>query len=387
MPPQRRITLTASRKTVASKEVSIRRRLVKSAAKSPSSVLSGLGEPGGIDPRSVAKLFCVIMGKCVLGPRSLPAAVWPYLALLAGVACSDTVEVAAGELAVAGSSAEVSEEDPEPDDGAGGAGSGGEAGAPSEEDDADAEPAPSDAIGVTDGDFQAGDAPAPTGAEALPAIARVTAASAVTNGGTAVLLVELTAPVEAPRFVVQRPGDSGFHTVVGVPGVLVNTYEISIQIAAEASDETIAVRVALTDAAGNVGAYSDVELQLVQSGTGDVKITLSYDRVHDLDLHVFEPNGEELSYQNSASSTDGVLDLDSGANCMPGGTNSENVFWPSGNAPSGEYRITVHNYEHCTPGEIHFTVRVAYEAVVNTFSGTFADGTAGQVVEVARFSR
>ena len=324
------------------------------------------------------------MRDCVHGRSWLPAPMWPLLALFLA-ACSDTVEVAAGQLAVAGSGAEGVEEDPEPDDGTGAAGTEDEADGTPE--DNEAEPSPGDAIGVSDGEFQAGDAPAPSGAEALPAIARVTAASAVTNGGTAILHVELTAPVESPRFVVQRPGDSGFHTVVGIPGVALNTYEISVQIAADAADEVIVVRVALTDAAGNVGAYSDVELQLVSSGIGDVKITLSYDRVHDLDLHVFEPNGEELSYQNSASSTGGVLDLDSGANCVAGGTNSENVFWPSGDAPSGEYRITVHNYEHCSPGEITFTVRVAYEAVVNTFSGSFADGTEGQVVEVARFSR
>ncbi len=193
-----------------------------------------------------------------------------------------------------------------------------------------------DVIAVADGAFQDGEAPASAGAEALPAIVRLTGPTAVTNGGTAVLHVELAAPVENPTFVVQREGDSGFHTVVGTDPEADGVYDISVQVAAEASRVAILLRVALTDGAGNIGEYAELELELIQSGTGDVKITLSFDRVHDLDLHVIEPNGEEVSYLNDASATGGKLDLDTGANCQAGGAMSENIFWPpGGRAPGG----------------------------------------------------
>jgi hypothetical protein len=248
-------------------------------------------------------------------------------------------------------------------------------------------PSESDVIEVADGAFQDGDAPASAGADALPAIVRLTGPAAVTNGGTAVLHVELAAPVENPTFVVQREGDSGFHTVVGTDPDADGIHDISVHVAAEASRASLLLRVALTDGMGNTGEYAELQLELVQSGTGDVKITLSFDRVHDLDLHVIEPNGEEVSYLNDASATGGKLDLDTGANCQAGGAMSENIFWPPGGAPPGEYRVTVHNYEQCTPGAISFSVRIAHDDVVDTYTGSFADGTTGTVAEVATFQR
>lgn len=248
------------------------------------------------------------------------------------------------------------------------------------------EPPAGDVIDVADGDFQSGEAPASVGA-GLPAIVTLTGPEAVTNGGTAVLHVELAAPVADPSFVIQSDGDSGFHTVVGSDPEGDGVYDISVQVSAEASRATLLLRVALTDGMGNIGEYAQIELMLVESGTGDVKITLSFDRVHDLDLHVIEPNGEEVSYMNDASATGGKLDLDTGAHCQAGGALSENIFWPPGGAPSGEYRVTVHNYEQCTPGAITFTVRIAHDDVVDTYSGGFPDGSVGAVAEVATFRR
>jgi uncharacterized protein YfaP (DUF2135 family) len=124
-----------------------------------------------------------------------------------------------------------------------------------------------------------------------------------------------------------------------------------------------------------------------------VKITVSWDRLHDLDVRVSEPGGEEIRYTNPASATGGRLDLDSGANCQSTSANSENVFWPSGGAPSGEYVVSVHNFQQCSPGELEYSVRVAYDNNVSTYQGTFADGVASEAVtadslkEVARFRR
>jgi uncharacterized protein YfaP (DUF2135 family) len=122
-----------------------------------------------------------------------------------------------------------------------------------------------------------------------------------------------------------------------------------------------------------------------------VKVTLSFERVHDLDLHVIEPTGDEIFYQQPASASGGRLDLDSGAHCEPGASTSENVFWPAGGAPAGQYRVSVQNYQQCSPGAIAFTLTVAYDQTVETYEGSFADATAGElatpanVVQVASF--
>jgi hypothetical protein len=255
--------------------------------------------------------------------------------------------------------------------------------------DAPAEPEllASSVLSITDGTFTQAMAPGTCGAGDLPAIVRLEGPSAVTNGGSATLLVSLDAAVVAPQFVVSLAGTTGHHSVTAADADTDGVHELKLQVAEEASQTSLGLRIAPTDGAGKVGEYEELDIELIESGTGDVKITLSFDRTHDLDLHVLEPGGEEVSPVNPASANGGRLDLDSGSECNPNTGTSENIFWPSGDAPMGEYRVAVLNFEQCTPGDIAFTVRVAYDAVVNTYPGTFVDGSAGTRVEVATFTR
>lgn len=275
---------------------------------------------------------------------------------------------------------------------AGGPGSSGAGGAP-EAGSGGAIGMSSEVISVDEGDFNQGDPPLTAGEGELPQIVNVTGPAAVTNGGTAILHVEVSPPVEAPEFVVGLVGDTGYHTVVGSDPDADGIYDISVQVNGETTQPSLVLTVALKDDAGNVGPYQQWEIELVRSGTGDVKITLSFDRLHDLDLHVVEPNGEEISYTNDASATGGRLDLDAGSLCMPSAANAENIFWPPSGAPAGEYVVSVQNFQQCMPGDIDFTVSVEYDGRVNIYRGTFADGTAGEAVtasnvqEVVRFTR
>ncbi len=255
------------------------------------------------------------------------------------------------------------------------------------------EPPRSDVIDVDEGTFTPGEPPPSAGEATFSQIVSVVGPPAVTNGGSAILHVQLSPPVPSPSFVLGLNGDTGYHTVTGVDPDGDGTYDITTVVAAGATQTSLTFRVALTDASGNVGPYSELAVPVIQSGTGDVKITLSWDRLHDLDLRVVEPSGEVIRYSNQSSGTGGALDLDSGANCSPSPANSENIFWPSGGGPTGQYVVSVHNYQQCTPGPIDYTVRVVYDNVVNTYKGTFAEGTASEtesaanVHEIARFFR
>jgi hypothetical protein len=261
---------------------------------------------------------------------------------------------------------------------------------------------PANVIQVRDGDYSDGpppaSSPASTGAAdagapsaSAPQVVRVTGPASVTNGGIAVLHVEVAPPIDAPTFVVWHDGDQGYNTVAGADPDHDGIYDISVQVAAAASQTSLVLNVALLDAAGNAGPARQIEIMLIPSGTGDVKVTLSFDRLHDLDLHVIEPSGAEIYYQQPVSGSGGRLDLDSGAHCMPSAANSENIFWPADSAPAGEYRVSVQNYEQCSPGAIAFTVTVEHDGSVETFDGSFADGTAGEtptaanVVQVTTF--
>jgi len=77
-------------------------------------------------------------------------------------------------------------------------------------------------------------------------------------------------------------------------------------------------------------------------GEGDVQVTLLWGGTADLDLHVRDPNNEEIYFGQRTSSSGGSIDHDDTAGTAA--THVENVFWPAGAAPSGNYEAWVVNY-------------------------------------------
>jgi hypothetical protein len=83
-------------------------------------------------------------------------------------------------------------------------------------------------------------------------------------------------------------------------------------------------------------------------GTGDVQVTLRWSSTADLDLAVNDPSGSQIDFENRTSPSGGQLDVDSNADCAAASTSPvENVFWPTGQAPDGQYRLTVTYYDVC----------------------------------------
>ncbi len=83
-------------------------------------------------------------------------------------------------------------------------------------------------------------------------------------------------------------------------------------------------------------------------GTGDVQITLRWGSQADMDLSVTDPTGAHIDFENSTSPSGGTLDVDSNANCDTAtGAGVENIFWPTGSAPDGEYTVTVTYFDVC----------------------------------------
>ncbi len=87
-------------------------------------------------------------------------------------------------------------------------------------------------------------------------------------------------------------------------------------------------------------------------GTGDVQVTLRWQSTADLDLAVTDPTGATVDYGNQTSPSGGTLDVDSNAGCSTPTTSPvENVFWPTGGAPDGQYTIAVTYFDVCPGGE------------------------------------
>jgi len=99
----------------------------------------------------------------------------------------------------------------------------------------------------------------------------------------------------------------------------------------------------------------DVELRkrLEREGakTGDIAISLMWDSKHDLDLHVIAPSGEELCFLHRKSACLGELDVDMNAGPPYSDEPVENVYWPLGKAPAGEYKVFVENFGYHKEGE------------------------------------
>ena len=108
-------------------------------------------------------------------------------------------------------------------------------------------------------------------------------------------------------------------------------------------------------------------------GTGDVQVTLRWSGSSDLDLHVTDPNGEEISFLATTSTSGGQLDVDCipGTSCAADGPHVENVFWPTGAAPSGSYTAFARNLGADT--DFTLTVLVGGDEVTSD-GGTLASG-------------
>jgi len=113
-------------------------------------------------------------------------------------------------------------------------------------------------------------------------------------------------------------------------------------------------------------------LQQVGAKGGDIQISLFWKNMNDLDLHCIDPKGEEICYTNKKSTrTGGELDVDQ--NAAPPYTTApvENIYWPAGGAPPGDYRVSVVHYaNHGGADPTAFTVRMVIQGQTNFF--TFA---------------
>lgn len=102
-------------------------------------------------------------------------------------------------------------------------------------------------------------------------------------------------------------------------------------------------------------------------GSGDVQATLRWSNNDDMDLHVIDPAGSEIWYRQGSSPSGGQLDHDKIPGCSAsefGNENVENIFWPSGGAPSGRYTVWVDQYDDCSAVNALWTLTVRVNGVV-----------------------
>ncbi len=118
-----------------------------------------------------------------------------------------------------------------------------------------------------------------------------------------------------------------------------------------------------------------------RAGTGDLRISLMWSNRNDLDLHVVDPSGTEIYYQNRGSTTGGLLDIDMNAGPPLRSPAVENVFWPERGAPAGRFRVFVNHFrQHDPVDETPFTVRILIRGRTTDFRGSIRFGETKRLV-------
>ena len=233
-------------------------------------------------------------------------------------------------------------------------------------------------VAGTPGISSSGQAPSPAGGPVIS----VSGNQTVVNGGTLSVAITSAAPFQT---VYMFAGSRTLGLTNDLPGGIDGYYQVrlpSVQTSATALlafPQSVAIPefellFAVADLSGTIGPFARLSTNVTQVGTGDVQVTLSWDTDSDVDLHVIDPRGEEIYYANPRSASGGQLDLDSNAGCNIDRIRNENITWPTGRAPRGQYTVRVDYWSSCGVAQTNFTVRINSGGAVQLFTGSFTGG-------------
>ncbi|HEY8474866.1 MAG TPA: hypothetical protein VIL37_19885 [Natronosporangium sp.] len=209
-----------------------------------------------------------------------------------------------------------------------------------------------------------------------PVLTLAEAESTVINGGSLQVPVTADAPFDRLLVGVSTVGADGEQATTPVRGY----YEI--ELPAPATEATVLLTIAQTlpvaemvfDFRAGIGAslgpVSHQDAEVVAVGSGELQVSVSWDADSDVDLHVVDPNGEEIYWSSMYSSSGGELDLDSNPNCNLDNIRNENITFPE--APPGEYLVRVDYFNDCDVAQTNYVVTVQLpDGSSQTFDGTF----------------
>lgn len=134
-----------------------------------------------------------------------------------------------------------------------------------------------------------------------------------------------------------------------------------------------------------IGAYSTQSVRFLRVGTGDIQISVAWDDSSDVDLHVIDPNGEEVYFAHKIAASGGELDLDANAACSPNEISprvfysNENVVWATGEAIPGTYKVILDYWSACGVASTDYVVTIQRTgAAAEIHTGSFVGAGAPQ---------
>ena len=237
----------------------------------------------------------------------------------------------------------------------------------------------STADGTVGATLVAGDRPA---SDAAGPTLTVTGVPTAINGGS--VRATLTSTTAFTRAVVSLHNHDGYYQVdLGSPVLAV---DLVITVSQDAPQATLGLVYAAAPASGPFGNLLTQNINMIRVGAGDVQVSVAWDAPTDVDLHVTDPDAEEIYFANTTSASGGTLDLDSNAACTIDGINNENITWPIGGAPSGTYSVDLVYYSACSQPQSNYTVTIFVRGqAAQTFSGTLVTGHFSTKIPIGNF--
>ncbi len=179
----------------------------------------------------------------------------------------------------------------------------------------------------------------------------------------------------------------GLDTPLSMPELAPSPVATESTLAKLQSNDAIPTPLAGQTNSGNLGAGNGDGFGLARFGNGgeevrgvkvkvgDPQFTLLWDSKADLDIHVIEPGGKEIFWNDPKGKRGGELDVDNVEGFGP-----ENVYWLKQNedgskdlgpGPPGEYKWWVHYYggNNGVPLPTRWKVRVKHEGRIEVFQG------------------
>jgi len=212
-----------------------------------------------------------------------------------------------------------------------------------------------------------------TGASGLDATG--TAIAAVISGGATRIDLSSTTPFTKVQVSI---GDLILYYELTLPAPTTSV-SLIITISTSIPIESFKPVFRLGDGAGAWGKAFEVQMLALSIPSGEVQVSVSWDALTDVDLHVTDPAGEEIYFSHKTSASGGSLDLDANAACSINDplVNNESIHWPEGSAPTGSYLPEVNYWSSCEGLSTNYILvvqRKGHDPLLFTGSFTGSEG-------------
>ncbi|NCA85444.1 MAG: hypothetical protein EOM83_07695 [Clostridia bacterium] len=252
---------------------------------------------------------------------------------------------------------------------------------------------------VENGVYKNGDFPAQSGSQSAPEIESVYGNTSVLEGGSNPISIKTTSSVK--ELMVGVEGVKGYYSI---PSSNLKSadevYLVILLLSQEFEKDSFVILLAIQNDQNLVSARQTITVTRIEAGTGKLQISCAWDQPNDIDLHLVEPNGQEIYYGNDISNNFGFLDVDSNAGCSIDNINNENItYGDTAIVENGNYIVRVDLYSNCDlQANTNVVVTARYNGRLitpstgtNPYSGVFTEadedyGDEGSGREIMKFA-